>query len=346
MSIVYSWAPDVLYDLKLNGSMTKWAKRNKLNIVRYPGGVASAWDWEKPTGYMGYSGLNEGNPPDAPAANWMSMAEYLEVCREINSRPLIGVNYNCHNYKNCDQNVDRNVSATASIARAVRQVQFAVKQGFPGSFYYIGNEECQESCVGDHADLIARHAKAMKAVDPTMKTLWNENEIKPGYLAGFLKQVGPELMDGVDLHGKWPHGGPDKKNKGMACKRDAVLQRVPKGCSVTACAKGMQCYSVCKRDAVLQRVPKGCSVTTCIYCSNIHYLRPDFSPGTTFEEYCSEVPLKDHKCGETWRERIAGLRNVSNAHGEWAINRGSTVDPTHMVSGLLIEVVVWIQRTW
>jgi hypothetical protein len=35
---------------------------------------------------------------------------------------------------------------------------------------------------------------------------------------------------------------------------------------------------------------------------------------------------------------------ISVWHGEWAINRGSAVDPVNgMVSGLSIEVVLWIQ---
>jgi len=50
MSTVYSWSPDVLYNTTQNGSITKWAKEHRLNIVRYPGGEASAWDWEDPTG--------------------------------------------------------------------------------------------------------------------------------------------------------------------------------------------------------------------------------------------------------------------------------------------------------
>lgn len=58
-----------------------------------------------------------------------------------------------------------------------------------------------------------------------------------------MKQVGVGLLDGVDLHGKWPQGG------------------------------------------------GGAAVT--------------------FDHYLSEVPLLDHKCKESWRRRLAGLRNVT-----------------------------------
>ena len=63
-----------------------------------------------------------------------------------------------------------------------QKVEFVVAHGFPGAFYYIGNEECQVNCVGFHADLIAKHATAMKAADPTIKTFFSSNEIRPHIL--------------------------------------------------------------------------------------------------------------------------------------------------------------------
>ena len=66
---------------------------------------------------------------------------------------------------------------------------------------------CQVNCEGFHADLIAKHAVAMKKTDPTMKTFFSSNEIRPSILERVMKQVGVGLLDGVDLHGKWPQGG-------------------------------------------------------------------------------------------------------------------------------------------
>ena len=62
-----------------------------------------------------------------------------------------------------------------------------------------------------------------------------------------MRQVGVDLLDGVDLHGKWPQGG------------------------------------------------GGASVS--------------------FEHYMSEVPLLDSKCKNSWRQRLAGLRNVTVSLG-------------------------------
>ena len=242
MSLVYEWAPDYLYNTSINGSVTRWAKKHRINIARYPAGQSSFWNWEHPSGYMGISSFDPTAPPQAPSQDWMSLAEYLQLCEEIGSQPLIGVNYFCSakHRSYCG-------SLNESIAHAVKQVEYVVARGFPGAFYYIGNEECQTDCSGFHANLIAQHARAMKQADPTIKTFFSSNEIRPGSLERVMRQVGVGLLDGVDLHGKWPKGGG--------------------------------------------------------------------GGAVTWDHYMTEVPLLDHKCKESWRARLAGLRNVTLSLG-------------------------------
>jgi hypothetical protein len=122
-----AWAPDAAYD---NGTMASWARAHRLNTARYPAGMAAYWNWEAPSGMMGVSSLNPAAPPPAPASQWMDFEEYLTLCQEAGMTPLIGVNYNCHNYQKCNE------TAQESIARAVRQVQFAVQRGAIGAFWY------------------------------------------------------------------------------------------------------------------------------------------------------------------------------------------------------------------
>jgi hypothetical protein len=46
----------------------------------------------------------------------------------------------------------------------------------------------------------------------------------------------------------------------------------------------------------------------------------------------------------TWAINRGSTVDPVDVKGEWAINRGSTVDPVDVkVSGLLIEVALWIQ---
>jgi hypothetical protein len=192
MSLVYSWAPDAIYK---NGTIAEWAKRNKLATARYPAGEASYYNWENPSGTMGNSTLDpKWTGPPRPKEDWMSLSEYLALCKTAGMRPLVGVNYNCGG--------ENWVSKNESIARAVRQVAFVKAAGFPGAFYYIGNEDGAPR----YADLIRAHAQAMKAVDPTLKVFWNDNGLGPAGLQKFLKATG-DTMDGAEFHGKWPHGG-------------------------------------------------------------------------------------------------------------------------------------------
>eukprot|EP01048_Picozoa_sp_COSAG05_P021490 COSAG05_NODE_3970_length_1744_cov_4.354407_1_plen_495_part_10 len=195
MSLVYAWAPDAAYK---NGTMAKWAAQHRLNTARFPAGMASYWNWEEPSGLMGKSSLSAHwtKQQQAPEQDWMSLKEYLDMCRVVKMVPLIGVNYNCGNYKKCQE------SPEESIARAVRQVQFVVNAGFKGAFWYIGNEDQAPG----HAALIASHARAMKHVDPTLKAIWNDNNLSPERLTAFLNITG-DALDGAEFHGKWPYGG-------------------------------------------------------------------------------------------------------------------------------------------
>ena len=114
MSLVYSWAPDAVYGnaSRPNSTMADWARKHHLATARYPGGEASYWNWEDPSGVMGRSTLDPTftDAERAPPHLWMSLDEYLALCAKAALRPLIGVNYNCH----------RNpwVPRDASIARA------------------------------------------------------------------------------------------------------------------------------------------------------------------------------------------------------------------------------------
>lgn len=98
MSLVYCWAPDAAG--YANGSIASWAKATKMTTARFPAGTASYWNWENPSGYMGQSTLSKSwVGPAAPKEDWMSLEEYLELCKAADLTPLIGVNYNCHNYQ-------------------------------------------------------------------------------------------------------------------------------------------------------------------------------------------------------------------------------------------------------
>lgn len=87
----------------------------------------------------------------------------------------------------------------------MRQVQFVVQRGFAGALWYIGNED--GAAEPANMKRIATHVTAMKHVDPTMRVMWNDNEMDATKLRSFLSSAAGPLMDGVEFHGKWPFGG-------------------------------------------------------------------------------------------------------------------------------------------
>ena len=128
----------------------------------------------------------------------MSLDEYLDFCDRSGIVPLVGVNYR----SGClyDRVQD-------SIDRAARCVQFVVDRGYPGAYWYIGNEDIHH--VGGPtvaANLFVQHAKAMKEVDPTIKIFWNNNHANPQHVKDYLAIAGA-WADGFEFHGKWPFGG-------------------------------------------------------------------------------------------------------------------------------------------
>ena len=64
--------------------------------------------------------------------SFVASRRYLQMCEEIGSQPLIGVNYFCSS-----KHESYCGTKNQSIAHAVKQVEFVVAHGFPGAFYYI-----------------------------------------------------------------------------------------------------------------------------------------------------------------------------------------------------------------
>ena len=183
-----------------NRTTAEMARSAGVATARYPAGMASYYNWEDPSGTMGKSTLDpEFTDEDrSPEHQWMSFDDYLNFCETAALRPLIGVNYNCQ-----DQAWAPPVAE--SVARAVRQVRHALGRGFQGAAWYIGNEDSVTRV--DNVERWAQHARAMKAEDPTMKVFFNFNGLQPASLAKFLMDVGKDLVDGAEFHGKWPYGG-------------------------------------------------------------------------------------------------------------------------------------------
>ena len=198
MHFVYSIDDDAIYD---DGKFADWAKRSGIGSARYPGGtVVKFWDWKKPTGHFTGDRWDprSGELSDAPGSEWMSLDEYFAFARRSGVRPILGVNMLS------GQVFDRQDD---SVQRAADMVAYAREAGFGGADWYLGNEDIgYYGGVAAYARIFAAHAKAMKAVDPSIKLFWNDNEGDPEAIRTFLAND-DGTADGYETHGKYPFGG-------------------------------------------------------------------------------------------------------------------------------------------
>lgn len=251
LSLVYVWAADAMYGVNesigSNDTWSEWACTNNVGTMRYPGGTASYHNWEDPSGLMGETTHDpsfDEHHERVDGSQWMSLAEYLDLCDRIPGVvPLIGINYNDHG--------ERYTNESASIAKAERLVQYVVSRGYTGVFCeaarpklinkltrrlvrssvkprcslhpahltasstlaavdYIGNEDAVTS--DDNHPRWKAHVAAVKAVDPSCKTIFNQNGLGSSGLQRFLDNVGTlddgnTVVDVAEFHGKWPFGG-------------------------------------------------------------------------------------------------------------------------------------------
>ncbi len=202
LHFVYTNESDNAYD---NKKVALWAKHAGINTARFPGGgVVKGWDWKHP---LGRNKTDPWNPKDnhtvEPESNWMSLDEYLSFAKISGITPLVGVNYTSGILYHREKE---------SVKRAADMIRYVKSRGFPGAYYYIGNEDIHiAGGIEAAAKAFVDHARAMKAVDPTIKIFWNDNHVNPKRLKKYLAIAG-EWADGCEFHGKWPYGGKWKRD--------------------------------------------------------------------------------------------------------------------------------------
>jgi hypothetical protein len=196
MHSVYSNEPDAFY---ADGSYAAWMKSAGVSTMRYPGGtVVKYWDWENPTGILNQDAWDPDwdTANNEPPEDWLSLDEYIAVVKASGITPLFGVNITSgYKYNRVQESIDR----------AARMVQHVKEAGLGGAFWYLGNEGANGG-LDNEALLFKQHAQAMKAIDPNIKCMFNQNNLTPNYLKDYLAIAG-DYIDIAETHGKWPYGG-------------------------------------------------------------------------------------------------------------------------------------------
>ncbi|GAB1308873.1 hypothetical protein KH5_15560 [Urechidicola sp. KH5] len=199
MHSVYSNDADAFYQ---DDKFANWMKDTGINIMRYPGGsIVKYWDWENPNGIANKDSWDpDYSDSNKPAADWMSLDEYISLVKKSGITPLFGVNITSgYRFDKVEESVNR----------AVKMVEYVKSKGLDGAFWYLGNEGMNGGLESE-AHLFVKHAKAMKAIDPNIKCMFNHNNLTPKYLKAYLKIAG-DYVDIAETHGKWPYGGNPKK---------------------------------------------------------------------------------------------------------------------------------------
>ena len=175
-----------------------------INNLRYPGGhLVSFWDWEFPyhNAYANFwdpsyiAQLTEARKDELRVehANRMGLEDFLAICREVGAEPLVGINM-FQGY--------RNGRKQDSIDKAVRLVEWCMKQDPKPRYYYLDNEAGHQPernnhiPVEDYIPLIPDYSAAIKEADPGAKIIANLIGGQWNQVRNLIEQVG----DYVDIY--------------------------------------------------------------------------------------------------------------------------------------------------
>ena len=316
---VYSDAKDSIYE---DGRVADWSKSAGIGVARFPGGGAlKGWDWQNPTGLRKVDRWD----PDyqgkvSPESDWMSLDEFLQFVGRSGVTPLIGVDYlSGLKFGKREQ----------SVKRAADLVKYVKDAGYPGTFYYIGNEDIHlAGGIRQAASAFVDHAKAMKAVDPAIKIFWNDNSVNPKRLKEYLTIAG-KWADGVELHGKWPYGG--NWSKEAYRLRDWQDQSPIKDAK-----RGI--YS--KRIKKLRKVAKDAGYPDLLFANNEYGLHASKNRFVDFSRYSKSLATLDYLI-----DLIVGDYDMtsfwSNVGDEKFLmdeRHGYRMNPVHIGLGMLAQV--------
>jgi hypothetical protein len=187
---VYCLEKDAIYE---DGRIADWMKNAGVGVIRWPGGtVVKFYNWENPTGvFRGDRRTPEFDPADqAPAADFMDIDEYMALVKRVGCEPMVGINiYYGHTKNQRKEGVDN----------ALALMKHCRKKGYQVKWWYLGNEELKGEKLAQEAK---RYAVAMKAFDPNIKIMINDNHVNPNDVKTYISVMGDSL-DMIETHGKW-----------------------------------------------------------------------------------------------------------------------------------------------
>ncbi len=205
--LIYDTEGDSLWSAP-EGLLNKEVKALSTGILRYPGGVGTNYyHWNNPTGTYKDDNWNPGYNPsnNVDPQYWMSVDEYLSLCTQLGTTPLLGVNIESGLVYNREEE---------GINEAVALVNHVKSKGFQNAYYYLGNEPYVldnngvKLSASEYANRFLSYAVAIKNADPTAQTIlnWHRYIAEKTDELHEIFQIAGNYIDVVDFHWYWQNG--------------------------------------------------------------------------------------------------------------------------------------------
>ncbi len=193
-----------------DADVVKLTKESNLSLLRFPGGnFVSGYNWKDGVGPIDKRKTTKNRPWNTIEYNQVGTDEYLNFCRIVGAEPLIVVNAGDGTPQEAADWVEYCNGGLDTKYGALR-----AKNGHPEPYnvvyWEIGNELWGEWQIGyttpeEYAERYEKFYRAMKAVDPTIKTIatgqypaWNGPVIKRN----------PDILRSLSLHTVIAHRTP------------------------------------------------------------------------------------------------------------------------------------------
>src|SRR5699024_1393835 len=100
-------------------------------------------------------------------SSFMDLNEYLDVCRELKTEPLIGINMGSGMKYHRVQD---------GIEEAKKLMQHCLQRGIKVKYFYLGNEPYRSDAnytftAAEYADMINQYGSAMRKIDDQIKII-------------------------------------------------------------------------------------------------------------------------------------------------------------------------------
>lgn len=200
-NLVYAHETDAIWS---GGKVTGFMNDVNASIFRYPGGtVTTFYHWNELTGEGWKDSWDPVNPvTPKPGSAFMNVDEFMNVIRNTNSIPLVGINMSSGKRWNRLQD---------GIDEALALMRYLKNNNFTVSYYYLDNEPYQDDSNGgsktvtEYAELVNLYATEMRKLDPDIKIIVNWRQAFKNRRSEYqtLFNIAGKNIDVVDVHWYW-----------------------------------------------------------------------------------------------------------------------------------------------